>query len=304
MGTCYLSKPHGCHVLLLPACTQAMLSLLCPSLVIYKCDPCFDPKTHLDRHPSYNQTGTGQPKLTSSSFLTFSLLHCPSLSSAKELTDVKGNKYEFRVCEGVSGQASDVGMVMMRSGDKPVVLGNNSRALVSSQDNWLMLTLLGGDNYTSSCNKEERKAHIMFVCDRMQAELEIHTVEMLNISTSCYLLFVAGHKSICAPTPASGLSGGSIFLIIVLVTFCAYFTFGFFYLRLVRGAKGIEQIPNREFWFTVGNKLADGCGAVCRCDQYCGAGRPPSSYDGYSPIEERLAQDLQNTDRDSALLSP
>lgn len=44
-------------------------------------------------------------------------------------------------------------------------------------------------------------------------QLEIHTVEMLNISTSCYLLFVAGHKSICAPTPASGLSGGSIFLI-------------------------------------------------------------------------------------------
>lgn len=40
------------------------------------------------------------------------------------------------------------------------------------------------------------------------------------------------------------------------MTFCAYFTFGFFYLRLVRGAKGIEQIPNREFWFTVGNKLA------------------------------------------------
>lgn len=38
-------------------------------------------------------------------------------------------------------------------------------------DNWLMLTLLGGDNYTSSCNKEERKAHIMFVCDRMQAEV-------------------------------------------------------------------------------------------------------------------------------------
>ncbi|XP_047492649.1 cation-dependent mannose-6-phosphate receptor-like [Penaeus chinensis] len=224
--------------------------------------------------------------------------------SAKDLTDVNGNKYEFTVCEGVSGQSPDVGMVMTKSGNKPVVLGKNSRALVSSQDNWLMLTLLGGENYTSSCNKEERKAHIMFVCDRHQAELEIHTVEMLNISSSCYLLFVAGHKSICAPTPESGLSGGSIFLIIVLVTFCAYFTFGFFYLRLVRGAKGIEQIPNREFWFSVGNKLADGCGAVCRCDQYCGAGRPPSSYDGYSPIEERLAQDLQNTDRDSALLSP
>ncbi|XP_042882833.1 cation-dependent mannose-6-phosphate receptor-like [Penaeus japonicus] len=224
--------------------------------------------------------------------------------SAKELKDVNGNRYEFSVCETVSGQQPDVGMVVTKPGEKPVVLGRNNRALVSSQDNWLMLTLLGGDKYNSSCSTEERKAHIMFVCDRFQNELEIHTVEMLNINTSCYLLFVAGHKSICAPVPDSGLSGGSIFLIIVLVTFSAYFTFGFFYLRLVRGAKGIEQIPNREFWFTVGNKLADGCGAVCRCDQYCGAARPPSSYDGYSPIEERLAQDLQNTDRDSALLSP
>lgn len=56
-----------------------------------------------------------------------------SLFSAKDLTDVNGNKYEFTVCEGVSGQPPDVGMVMTKSGNKPVVLGKNSRALVSSQ---------------------------------------------------------------------------------------------------------------------------------------------------------------------------
>lgn len=42
----------------------------------------------------------------------------------------------------------------------------------------------------------------------------------------------------------------------VLVTFSMYFISGFFYLRLVRGAKGIEQIPNRNFWFKAGNLLA------------------------------------------------
>lgn len=53
------------------------------------------------------------------------------------------------------------------------------------------------------------------------------------------------------------------------------------------------------------NLPQDGCEAVCRCDRYCGASeRPPSSYSGYSPIDEQFAQDLQNGDRDSALLSP
>lgn len=49
-----------------------------------------------------------------------------------------------------------------------------------------------------------------------------------------------------------------------------------------------------------------------RCDRYCGGGEAAvggapttsSSYSGYSPIEDRLVQDLQEADRDSALLSP
>lgn len=56
-----------------------------------------------------------------------------SLFSAKELKDVNGNRYEFSVCETVSGQQPDVGMVVTKPGEKPVVLGRNNRALVSSQ---------------------------------------------------------------------------------------------------------------------------------------------------------------------------
>nr|XP_045602655.1 uncharacterized protein LOC123760890 [Procambarus clarkii] len=131
-------------------------------------------------------------------------------------------------------------------------------------------------------------------------------IKMLNDSQStlmCTSTFIVRHRCVCSPS-SEGLSGGAIFFILLLVAFLGYFVFGFFYLRLVKGAKGIEQIPNRPFWFRVGNMLADGCGAVFRCDRYCGGASTANSYSGYSPIDERLAQDLRDTDRDSTLLSP
>lgn len=232
---------------------------------------------------------------------------------AKQLTDKTGNLYDFVVCADIDQQHKNVSIIQTITGTKKQnILGFNNQTLVSSQGTWLMLTLQGGAGdtaYQERCNKTQRQAHIFFVCDPLQKELEIHTVGEV-MDEPCYLLFVVRHQIVCPTAPKEGLGGGSIFLIIMLVTVGAYFIFGFCYLRMVTGAKGIEQIPNREFWFKIGNILADGCGAIFRCDQYCGGGRvsggasSSTSYDGYSPIEERMARDLQDTDRDSALLHP
>ncbi|XP_068202329.1 cation-dependent mannose-6-phosphate receptor-like [Palaemon carinicauda] len=227
---------------------------------------------------------------------------------SQQLKTVNGYMYDFVVCGDVDEKHTGASIIQTSPSKQTKVLGYNNQSLVYSKGNWLMLTLQGGDSYNNNtCNSSQREAHILFVCDPFQKEVQIQAPQELT-DTSCYLQFIVPNKVICPKAPDEGLSGGAIFFILLFVTFGAYFTFGFFYLRLVKGAKGIEQIPNVEFWFRLGNILADGCGAICRCDQYCGnasvSASTPTTYNGYSPIEERLARDLQDTDRDSALLSP
>ncbi len=38
-------------------------------------------------------------------------------------------------------------------------------------------------------------------------------------------------------------------------------------MRLKRGARGIDQIPNLEFWRRLGHSAADGCDYCCRCNR-------------------------------------
>uniref|UniRef100_A0A0P4VUQ4 Cation-dependent mannose-6-phosphate receptor n=1 Tax=Scylla olivacea TaxID=85551 RepID=A0A0P4VUQ4_SCYOL len=218
-----------------------------------------------------------------------------------EVQDKHDNTYEFAVCSDLPNLP---GVSLAQTGKTPVPLGYNNQTLVSSDKHWLMLTFLGGPASQAGCNGSHWQGHVVFICDHDQDKIEMKVLDDPNFTLKFSAMFVVRHRSICSLSQ-KGLSGGAIFFILLLVSFSLYFTFGFLYLRLVRGAKGVEQIPNRNFWFRVGNLLADGCETVFRCDRYCGAGeRPSSSYSGYSPIDEQLAQDLQDGDRDSALLSP
>jgi hypothetical protein len=36
-------------------------------------------------------------------------------------------------------------------------------------------------------------------------------------------------------------------------------------MRIKRGARGIDQIPNLEMWRKLGHLAADGCDFCCRC---------------------------------------
>lgn len=221
--------------------------------------------------------------------------------SSGEVKD-NGKTYKFAVCTDLEEQPN-VSLAQTLHG-KIIPLGYNNQTLVSSDKHWLMLTFLGDPVNQLNQNGSQVAGHVLFICDNDQNKMDMKVLDDSKLTLKNTTMFVVRHRCVCSLSP-KGLSGGTIFFIVLLVTFSMYFSFGFFYLRLVRGAKGIEQIPNRNFWFRIGNLLADGCEAVCRCDRYCGAGeRPPSSYSGYSPIDEQLAQDLQDGDRDSALISP
>ncbi|KAK3891183.1 hypothetical protein Pcinc_004902 [Petrolisthes cinctipes] len=217
-------------------------------------------------------------------------------------------KYNFKFCGNVMDSRPNVTLVQSEN-SKPISLGLSNRTVVRSEEYWMMLTFLGGDNFTNECGNESRKAHVLIICDHKKKTPSMSVMNDDLGTMNCSPSFIVRHRVVCTQ---KGLGGWTIFFIIVMVTFGGYFIFGFLYLRLVKGAKGVEQIPNRTFWFRVGNMMADGCGAVFRCDRYCGGGEAgvggapttSSSYSGYSPIEDRLVQDLQEPDRDSALLSP
>jgi len=57
----------------------------------------------------------------------------------------------------------------------------------------------------------------------------------------------------------SGLNGGAIFLIIYFVAIAVYLIAGIIYKAFVKGARGLEVIPNIEFWMTVPGLVKDGC---------------------------------------------
>jgi len=56
----------------------------------------------------------------------------------------------------------------------------------------------------------------------------------------------------------SGLSGGSIFLIIVLIAAVLYLSIGSIVMWKVKGHSGIEVIPNIEFWKDLPGLIKDG----------------------------------------------
>jgi hypothetical protein len=61
-----------------------------------------------------------------------------------------------------------------------------------------------------------------------------------------------------AACPKTGLSGGSIFLIIVIPGLAIYFFGGMLYLGVIKGYRGKELIPNLEFWLTIPGLVQDG----------------------------------------------
>ncbi|KAK8745804.1 hypothetical protein OTU49_000019 [Cherax quadricarinatus] len=215
--------------------------------------------------------------------------------------DRDGNTYSFIVCEDLYDDSKNVSIIKTNGSKDRIVLGYNNRTLVTKDRNWLMLTFLGGQT-EKQCNQTPRAAHILFVCDSHEYKVQIRQLNDSQNTLLCSSVFIVRHACVC--TPVLGLSAGAVFFILLVATFGSYFTFGFFYLRLVKGAKGIEQIPHRNFWFKVGNILADGCGAVFRCDRYCGEQNVNTRYNGYSPLDDPLTQPHRDTERDSALLNP
>ncbi|XP_076451941.1 cation-dependent mannose-6-phosphate receptor-like [Babylonia areolata] len=182
--------------------------------------------------------------------------------------------YHVGICvdaiAGGEGVASE-GVVQSKINDDKYrhVIGRYTSTGIMSGTDWIYLEYTNGDSYGSAnhCQKAERKAVILFTCDPHASDsTEMRMLEeQTDVKTGCYYLFEMGRPEVCENAPSgSFLSIGSIILIVFFCVAAVYLVAGALYQRFVLGAKGIEQIPNYEFWKDFGNLQADGCDFVCR----------------------------------------
>lgn len=214
-----------------------------------------------------------------------------------------GYTYEIGICTDavVSAGYDGVGVLQKKknSENDPVVIGKYVDADIMAGPEWVRLEYNSGKEYHTHCAGDKgRRAVIMFICDPNKLDDEaVILEEQSNKNFSCYYLFEIGTKAVCPETPfiTIGLSVGSILLIVFFSLAAVYLIGGILYNRFVRGAKGVDQIPNYRFWEDCGNLQADGCDLVCRSRK----SREPKTYKG---IGDDLIQEDEERTHDEHLL--
>lgn len=176
-----------------------------------------------------------------------------------------------------------------------------------------------GDNYPNACNKAERNSVLYILCNPNNSSDLFEMIEENNdrVGDTCSYIFqlrtpimCSSHASNSSTTispmttntypnatttanetggkPTSRWGVASVITLIMIASLCVYFLVGTMYMRYVKQARGIEQLPNHEIWQTIGIKSADCCNYVCRC------GKVRSEIRNYEHISDRLSDDDEN----------
>jgi len=176
--------------------------------------------------------------------------------------------YQIGICQYLAiGNKTNSGVVQEEN-HKSFVLGRIDRVRLFEGDGWTQLTYENGDSFENRCENRQRSVSLMFICGKNSNSPKI-LQENTEKDSSCFYAFQFEVAEICAndtPIAKKSLSGGAIFLIILLSVASAYLIGGFLFMRIQRGARGIDQIPNLDFWRRFGNLAADGCDFCCRCN--------------------------------------
>jgi hypothetical protein len=158
------------------------------------------------------------------------------------------------------------------------------------KDNDLRLSMGDGDesdNHDPNC--PERKVDIIFFCSDTACDASpenggLGSPVFVDEFKKCEYVFVWNTCAACpighpardncggsssrrmvgagASGAISTMSPGGVLLITVAVIFSVYLVGGFAYNRLVHGERGLNQIPNFEFWGNAFNNIAAAPGAI------------------------------------------
>lgn len=214
-----------------------------------------------------------------------------STLSAKFKRKGKDVSYLFRFCG-----PKDSWAMKETIGDKEAIVSTfkESSTLIGAED-WLLLRYFDGDKYEANiCGGKKRQTWISIRCEERGETPTLKLIEDPQFNTGtrhkdteCYHMFEYNHPAACSKKP---LSGWTIFFIILIVLFSAYFISGILYKRFLKGAKGRDQIPHNTFWEKFGNLMADGCAYVCRREE------PSNTYQG---MADQL--NIDNSDEEDIL---
>ncbi|XP_066916087.1 cation-dependent mannose-6-phosphate receptor-like, partial [Clytia hemisphaerica] len=200
---------------------------------------------------------------------------------------------------------------------EPRSLGTYKNSSLVGGEDWMFIMYREGQSYNSHCHNARKESWINVRCEDKGEEPTMRLIEEERYETEaakngketakngketakngketarrCYYLFEYNHPAACVPRKK--LSGGAIFVIIVISVFTAYLVFGFLYQRFIAKAKGFDQIPNFPFWRKVGNMSADGCDFVCRREEQA------NTYKGMADALD--IEDSDDDERDDGLL--
>jgi hypothetical protein len=104
---------------------------------------------------------------------------------------------------------------------------------------------------------------VIYLCDRSHPGRGVVNGTVVE-SPSCTYTMTINTASVCPGSagggspPKGGISGGWVFIIILLVSIVLYISLGCVYQRKKKGATGTESLPNIEFWRSFPGLVKDG----------------------------------------------
>mmetsp|Transcript_4538 Transcript_4538/g.11222 ORF Transcript_4538/g.11222 Transcript_4538/m.11222 type:complete len:263 (+) Transcript_4538:220-1008(+) len=170
--------------------------------------------------------------------------------------DPSGNEYSWHICsedQGLKGCTSSAVCQQPASGDaKSCGKLDTQKYSVVGEDNGETVSVLYNDG-TQCQDGTPRQTTITLKCGKDPTQIVGSVAE--DPANKCFYLITMQGKELCATgsTPPKGgsdnsLSGGSIFLIILACSIVLYLIVGVGVKFQKYEARGIDLIPNLDFW--------------------------------------------------------
>eukprot|EP00762_Andalucia_godoyi_P005830 ANDGO_06952.mRNA.1 hypothetical protein CAOG_07416 len=193
-------------------------------------------------------------------------------------------KYRLNPCgiikDGCGIYAETVAQLAIATGGQCKKCGTHSAMTnftlldTSNSNAGISMHIYNGDQYNTlvGCHGIPRTSQIDFKCDcdaSVDLSGRIQFIDeyesncgpyhfVVSSLAGCPAGFCVGHGSDNGGSAKKGLSGGWIFIIILVVVSAVYFGGGFLFKTFAKGTRGVESCPNHEFWGSIYGLVMEG----------------------------------------------